>query len=103
MTYGRAFAAWRDDCAGPWRDYTRHRFVQGLGDGTLPRAAFLRYLVQDYRFLIHFSRAWALAVVKSDTLAEMRACTADRSGAGRGRDGAACSHLRPRRHQRGPA
>ncbi|HRO15973.1 MAG TPA: thiaminase II [Paracoccus sp. (in: a-proteobacteria)] len=76
VDYGRSFAAWRADCAGPWRDYTHHAFVQGLGDGSLPRAAFLRYLVQDYRFLIHFSRAWALAVVKAGTLAEMRACTA---------------------------
>ena len=74
--YGRSFAAWRAACPAPWRDYTRHRFVEGMADGTLPRAAFLRYLVQDYRFLIHFSRAWALAVVKADTLAEMRACTA---------------------------
>lgn len=74
IDYGRSFAAWRADCAGPWRDYTHHAFVQGLGDGTLPREAFMRYLVQDYRFLIHFSRAWALAVAKADTLAEMSAC-----------------------------
>ncbi len=43
-----------------------------MGDGTLPREAFLRYLVQDYIFLIHFSRAWALAVTKADTVKEMR-------------------------------
>lgn len=74
--YGRSFAAWRGGCLGPWRAYTHHPFVQGMADGTLPRAAFLRYLVQDYLFLIHFSRAWALAVVKAGTLAEMRACAA---------------------------
>ena len=53
-----------------------HAFVRGLGDGTLPRAAFLHYLAQDYMFLIHFSRAWALAVTKAETLDEMRACAA---------------------------
>lgn len=74
--YGRCFAAWRAGCADTWRDYTHHSFVQGMRDGTLPRAAFLTYLVQDYRFLIHFSRAWALGVVKSATLDEMRACSA---------------------------
>ena len=74
--YGRSFAAWRAGSPGPWRDYTHHAFVQGMADGTLPRAAFLRYLVQDYLFLIHFSRAWALAVVKAGSLAEMRACAA---------------------------
>lgn len=71
MTYGATFQTWRD--ASPdWSNYTRHRFVQGLGDGTLPRAAFLHYLKQDYVFLIHFSRAWALAVTKADTVEEMR-------------------------------
>ena len=74
--YGATFDAWRADAAGPWRDYTHHPFVQGLAAGTLPRPAFLAYLVQDYRFLIHFSRAWALGIVKAGTLAEMRACAA---------------------------
>ncbi|WP_205627883.1 thiaminase II [Ruegeria marisrubri] len=69
--YGKAFALMRDAAQGPWREYTRHAFVEGLKDGTLPRAAFLHYLRQDYVFLIHFSRAWALAVVKSETHAEM--------------------------------
>ena len=73
--YGAAFAAWR--AASPsWDAYTRHGFVEGLRDGTLPRAAFLHYLKQDYVFLIHFSRAWALAAAKAETLAEMRACAA---------------------------
>jgi thiaminase/transcriptional activator TenA len=70
--YGRAFALWRAAAGAEWDAYTRHPFVAGLADGTLPREAFLRYLVQDYVFLIHFSRAWALAVVKSETLAEMK-------------------------------
>ncbi|WP_171132603.1 MULTISPECIES: thiaminase II [unclassified Ruegeria] len=71
--YGKAFALMRDAVPGPWREYTHHAFVEGLKDGTLPRAAFLHYLRQDYVFLIHFSRAWALAVVKSETHSEMLA------------------------------
>lgn len=74
--YGQTFPLWRAAAGQAWRDYTRHAFVEGLRDGTLPRAAFLRYLVQDYVFLIHFSRAWALAVTKAETLEEMRACAA---------------------------
>jgi thiaminase/transcriptional activator TenA len=59
--------------AGPtWHSYTRHDFVLRLAEGTLPEAAFRRYLIQDYLFLLHFSRAWGLAVYKSETLAEMR-------------------------------
>ncbi|WP_299546067.1 thiaminase II [uncultured Tateyamaria sp.] len=71
MSYGSTFTAWRD-ATPAWPAYTRHAFVQGLGDGSLPRGAFLHYLKQDYVFLIHFSRAWALAVTKADTVEEMR-------------------------------
>lgn len=63
-----------------WHAYTRHAFVEGLKDGTLPRDAFLHYLKQDYIFLIHFSRAWALAVTKAGTLDEMKACSASVNG-----------------------
>jgi thiaminase/transcriptional activator TenA len=43
-----------------------------LADGTLPEPAFRHYLVQDYLFLIEFARAYALAVYKSNQLADMR-------------------------------
>ncbi len=72
--YGRAFARLRDGCPTAWAAYTRHDFVRGLGDGTLPQAAFLHYLVQDYVFLVHFARAWSLGVVKAETLDEMKIC-----------------------------
>jgi thiaminase/transcriptional activator TenA len=55
-----------------WRAYTRHEFVRLLASADLPEACFRRYLTQDYLFLIHFARAWGLAVYKSDTLAEMK-------------------------------
>lgn len=74
------FAAWRAGCAADWHAYVDHGFVRGLGDGSLPRANFLHYLVQDYIFLFHFSRAWALAVVKAETLGEMKAAAATVDG-----------------------
>lgn len=74
--YGDAFAAWRAAAQPDWDAYTRHPFVEGLRDGTLPQSCFLTYLVQDYLFLQNFSRAWALAVVKAGDLDEMRACSA---------------------------
>ena len=76
MSYGATFPLWRAAAGVTWQDYTRHAFVEGLRDGSLPREGFLRYLVQDYVFLVHFSRAWALAVTKAETLGEMRACAA---------------------------
>ena len=74
--YGHSFAAWRKATGAAWQDYVCHGFVTELGSGVLPNSAFLHYLVQDYLFLIHFSRAWALAVTKTDNVAEMRACAA---------------------------
>ena len=74
--YGRAFGLLREAAGPVWGAYTRHAFVEGVGHGTLPRAAFLHYLKQDYVFLIHFSRAWALAVVKAGSLQEMRSASA---------------------------
>lgn len=57
--------------------YVRHEFVRRLASGTLSEAAFRYYLKQDYRFLIHFTRAWALALYKSEELTEMRAAQAN--------------------------
>jgi thiaminase/transcriptional activator TenA len=42
----------------------RHPFVRGLGDGTLERAAFQRYIAQDAFYLRAFWRAYALALAK---------------------------------------
>lgn len=69
---GRLIAA---DPVG-WRAYTEHAFVRGLQTGDLPLPAFRAYLVQDYKFLIHFARAWALAAAKAEDPEEIRACAA---------------------------
>ena len=58
--------------AEDWRAYCQHDFVRQLGAGTLPREAFRHYLEQDYLFLVHFARAWGLAVYKSRTITELR-------------------------------
>jgi len=67
------FARLRDAAAPHWDAYRDHRFVRALADGTLPEAAFRHYLAQDYLFLIQFSRAYALAAFKADTVEDMRA------------------------------
>jgi thiaminase (transcriptional activator TenA) len=68
MLFSRLVRASEED----WRAYIRHEFVLRLAAGDLPEACFRRYLVQDYLFLMHFARAWGLAIYKSDTLGEMR-------------------------------
>lgn len=66
--------------APEWNSYVAHDFVRQLGDGTLPQAAFRTYLVQDYLFLIQFSRAWALAAYKSRSIPDIRAAQAGLAG-----------------------
>jgi thiaminase/transcriptional activator TenA len=66
------FARLKADCAEDWAAYTGHAFVAQLADGSLPAACFRHYLVQDYLFLLHYARAFALAVVKSEELDDLR-------------------------------
>lgn len=74
--YGQAFALWRAGAGPDWDAYTHHAFVEGLRDGSLSQGCYLHYLQQDYVFLIHFARAWALAAAKASTLDEMAAASA---------------------------
>lgn len=70
---GTLFTELKGRCAKQWDAYCNHEFVSRIGDGSLPHKCFRHYLMQDYLFLIHFSRAWALAVYKSENLTDMRA------------------------------
>lgn len=59
-------------CSAEWRAYCEHEFVKQLGAGTLPLESFQHYLKQDYLFLVHFGRAWGLAVYKSRDIVQLR-------------------------------
>jgi thiaminase/transcriptional activator TenA len=74
--FGQLLAGASDD----WHCYIDHDFVRQLGQGTLPTESFRHYLVQDYLFLRHFVRAYALVGFKSDNLADMRAAAATMNG-----------------------
>jgi len=69
---GEIFERYKAACRDDWLAYTQHDFVRQLGEGRLAKASFQFYLQQDYLFLIHFSRAYALAIFKSRTLEDMR-------------------------------
>lgn len=70
MSY--CFADLTAACRDEWRDYIEHEFVRQLSEGSLAQDAFRHYLKQDYLFLIHFGRAYALATYKSRDINELR-------------------------------
>ena len=74
--YGIVFNKLKSNILEEWNLYTQHKFVQNISDGSLDKKLYLKYLKQDYVFLIHFSRAWALLVAKSKSVNEMRIASA---------------------------
>lgn len=58
----------RDDLKPLWTAFTQHKFVQKMGDGTLPVELFKNYMIQDYLYLTHFARTNALAAYKSNSM-----------------------------------
>jgi thiaminase/transcriptional activator TenA len=72
MSYGKMFSILKEDNLSNWNSYIKHDFVIKLTSNSLNKKIFLNYLIQDYLFLIQFSKAWSLAIVKSDTLDEMK-------------------------------
>lgn len=59
-----------------WSGYIHHDFVVGLGQGTLAADSFRHYLIQDYLFLKHFVRAYALMAFKADDIRDMQSALA---------------------------
>jgi len=54
-----------------WENYIKHEFVEKLANGTLGLENFQHYLMQDYIYLFHYSRAFALAMYKSENFEQM--------------------------------
>jgi len=56
-----------------WEKTHEHPFVTGLGSGDLPVESFIRYMKQDYVFLIDYSKLFAIASVKARDVETMAA------------------------------
>lgn len=56
-----------------WQKTHQHPFVVGIGTGDLPVESFIRYMKQDYVFLIDYSKLFALGAVKARDIETMSA------------------------------
>lgn len=54
-----------------WRKNHSHPFVREMGDGTLDPDKFRFYMVQDYLYLIDYSKLFALGAVKATNLEDI--------------------------------
>ncbi|MBI4540992.1 MAG: thiaminase II [Gemmatimonadetes bacterium] len=54
-----------------WDKQLEHPFVEGIANGSLEEERFKRWVLQDYRYLIEFSRIFAWAAAKADRLESM--------------------------------
>ncbi|WP_270505941.1 thiaminase II [Paraclostridium sordellii] len=61
-----------DEAKDIWESYLNHPFVREIGEGTLPKEKFKNYLIQDYLYLKEFSKVFAMGIVKSATIKEMK-------------------------------
>lgn len=66
------FGHLRKNAGGLWQAYVGHPFVNQLAAGTLKEKCFKKFLTQDYLFLVHFSRAYALLAAKSTNIEDIR-------------------------------
>lgn len=54
-----------------WQKNHNHPFVQELGKGTLAKERFVRYMKQDYVYLIDYAKLFAIGAVKANDLEVM--------------------------------
>ena len=54
-----------------WEADLKHPFVRGIADGSLPTEKFKFYLIQDYLFLLDYSRVFAHGAIKAHDEATM--------------------------------
>ena len=55
-----------------WAGYHEHPFVQGIKNGTLDREKFRRYIIQDYWYLMDYTKVFAVGVAKSKSVETMK-------------------------------
>ena len=69
MTFSDELIACSEDI---WQGFYTHPFITGMIDGTLDKKKFLRYLIQDTKYLVDYAKVYAHSFTKSDSVDIMR-------------------------------
>ncbi len=48
-----------------WQSYHAHPFVQGIRNGDLPKEKFRYYILQDYLYLVEYTKVFAIGIAKA--------------------------------------
>ena len=64
MSFSRGLKA---EASKVWEEGYNHPFVQEIGQGILDKEKFKFYLLQDYLYLLQYSKVFAIAAIKSET------------------------------------
>ncbi len=60
------------DTESIWAEYHQHPFVQGIADGTLDKEKFKYYMIQDYLYLLDYTKVFAIGVAKAKDMEFMK-------------------------------
>lgn len=55
-----------------WAEYHAHPFVKGIADGSLDKEKFKFYMIQDYLYLIDYTKVFAVGTAKAKDMETMR-------------------------------
>lgn len=54
-----------------WRKTHQHPFVTGMGTGELPKESFIRYMKQDFVYLLDYAKMFAYGAIKARNIETM--------------------------------
>ncbi len=55
-----------------WEAYLKHPFLLEMGEGTLEKEKFRRYLIQDFLYLKEYAKVYAMGLIKSDKMEDIK-------------------------------
>ena len=55
-----------------WAEYNKHPFVSGIQDGVLDKERFKYYILQDYLYLIEYTKVFGIGIAKAKTIEMMQ-------------------------------